>query len=328
LGEVKADKWEVGQLAPPPPPIRPKELMRTNSAVAAQGGKAETKASMQATRPAAATPPPKIGNLEGSVDDGGNFSAVDNQFHSFQGGGVIAHVGNVEGVGRVRVFPPPPWKIDFERAPVNLQPLTWIDVGMKPALKFVVRQDPDDQKNKVLVKVTDIPLFARARTHFGTDDQANYTVQADIKVDEEVFNDGGTEVHKMPDAGVIDSRYVLELKGSNQTLGLYGWGAALPRNELLPGRYTHKTIQFPWNAHQWYTLKLMVQQEQGKALLRGKAWPKGQNEPSQWTIELEDPTPNTHGAAGLWGFSNDKEIYYDNILVTPNTPNQVVGQNQ
>jgi len=27
---------------------------------------------------------------------------------------------------------------------------------------------------------------------------------------------------------------------------------------------------------------------------------------------------NTNGAAGLWGFSNDLEIYYDNILVTPN----------
>ena len=41
---------------------------------------------------------------------------------------------------------------------------------------------------------------------------------------------------------------------------------------------------------------------------------------TNWTIEMEDPTPNTHGAAGLWGFSNDLEIYYDNIIVTPNEP--------
>jgi len=328
LGEVKADKWEVGKLTPPPPPIRPKELMRTNTAAAAQGHVAETKPApgARAPAPAAAAPPPKLGNLGGQVDNTGTYTAGLNPEQTFQGGGVIAHVGNLEGVTRIRVFPPLPWKIDFEKDLPNFQPLTWIDVGTKPALKFVVRQDPDDAKNKVLVKVTDIPLFARARAHFGTDDQTNYTVQADIKVDEEVFNNGGTELHKMPDAGVINSRYVLELKGSNQWLGLYGWGAALPRNELLPGLATHKTNSFQWKAHTWYTLKLMVQQEPGKAILKGKAWQKGQPEPQQWTIELEDPTPNAHGAAGLWGFSNDKEIYYDNILVTPNASNQVVGQ--
>ncbi len=33
---------------------------------------------------------------------------------------------------------------------------------------------------------------------------------------------------------------------------------------------------------------------------------------------MTDETPNTHGSPGLWGFSNDHEIYYDNVLVTPN----------
>ena len=44
----------------------------------------------------------------------------------------------------------------------------------------------------------------------------------------------------------------------------------------------------------------------------------GEAEPKEWTIELEDPTPNRNGSPGLWGFSNDHEIYYDNIIVTPN----------
>ena len=314
LGEVKPQSWEVGQLLMPPPPPRPKELMRQNTAAAAQG------AGQPAAKAAAAPPPPpaagptKVGNLEGSVDNSGTFAAVDNKSHSMQGGGVIARVGKLEGVARVRVFPSLPWKIDFEHAMVGKPPLTWIGAGMK----FAVRDDPDDSKNKVLVKLTDIPLFARARTYFGTTDMTNYTVQADAKVDEQVFNDNGTEVHKMPDAGVIDSRYVLELKGSKQTLGLYAWPAALPRNELLPGLTTHKTLPFSWKSHTWYTLKLTVQQEPGKAVLKGKAWERGQSEPQSWTIELEDPTPNTRGAAGLWGFSNDREIYYDNIVVTPN----------
>ena len=321
LGEVKAEKWEIGQLTMPPPPKPPKELMRTNSAVAAQGGHADTAKAAQAPKPppAAAAGPVKIGNLQGTVDEEGNYTAPQDTNHTMQGGGVIAHVGNLQGIARVRVFPPLPWKIDFEKAMLEKPPLTWIGAGMK----FAVRADPDNSSNKVLVKLTNIPLFARARTYFGTRDMKDYTVQADTKVKETVYNDNGIEVHKMPDVGLIDSRYCIELKGSDQTLNLYGWGAAIPRNELLPGLATHRAIPFPWKANVWYTQKIMVQQEPGKALIKGKIWEKGRPEPKDWTIELEDPTPNTHGAAGLWGFSNDHEIYYDNIVVTPNHPEAV-----
>jgi hypothetical protein len=55
-----------------------------------------------------------------------------------------------------------------------------------------------------------------------------------------------------------------------------------------------------------------------KAMLKGKAWQANQPEPEKWMIELEDPNPNRNGNPGLWGFSNDHEIYYDNIVVTPN----------
>ena len=312
LGEAKVDKWEVGQLVMPPPPARPKELMRTNTAAAAQGNVAASKPAAPPP-PQAPAAPTRVGNLQGTVDENGTYTAPQIQGNT-QGGGVIARVGNLQGVSRVRVFPPLPWKMDFEKAPVGKPPLTWIGAGMK----FAVSEEPGNPQNKVLKKLTDIPLFARARTYLGTRDMKDYTMQADVKVTETVYNANGVQVHKMPDAGVIDSRYVLELKGSKQTLGLYAWPAALPRNELLPGLATHKTIEFPWKAGTWYTLKLMVQQEEGKAVLRGKAWEKGKPEPQQWTIDLEDPTPNTHGAAGLWGFSNDHEIYYDNIIVTPN----------
>ena len=310
---VKPESWEVGQLTMPPPPARPKELMRPNSAAAAQGAATSKPADVKPATPPAPAAPVKVGNLEGTVDPNGVFTA-DNKGRTPQGGGVIAHVGKLEGVGRVRVFPPLPWKADFEKAVVGKPPLTWIGAGMK----FAVREEPGNPSNKVLTKLTDIPLFARARTYMGTEDQANYTVQADVKVDEKVFSENGGEVHKMPDVGVINSRYCLELKGANQTLNLYGWPAAIPRNELVPGLATHTAMPFKWKAHTWYVEKLMVQQEPGKAVLKGKVWEKGQPEPAEWTISLEDPTPNTHGAAGLWGFSNDLEIYYDNILVTPN----------
>jgi outer membrane protein assembly factor BamB len=322
LGEVKADKWEVGQLTMPPPPARPKELMRPNSAAAAQGKAVEAKPAVAPKPPAPPATPAKVGNLQGTVDENGVFVGED-KGHTPLGGGVIAHVGKLEGVGRVRVFPPLPWKADFEKAPVGKPPLTWIGAGMK----FAVHEEPGNAGNKVLTKLTDIPLFARARTYMGTEDMANYTVQADVKVQEEVFNDNGTEVHKMPDAGVIDSRYCIELRGANQTLNLYGWPAAIPRNELTPGLATHSAMPFKWKAKTWYTLKIRVQQEPGKAVVKGKVWEKDQQEPSDWTISMEDPTPNTHGAAGLWGFNNGLEIYYDNIIVTPNNKGQAVSEN-
>ena len=322
LGDVKAEKWEVGQLTMPPPPARPKLLMRANSAAAAQGAAPATKP-VEAPKPVAAAPtaPVKVGNLQGTVDDNGVFTAAD-EGHTPLGGAVIAHVGKLEAVGRVRVFPALPWKADFEKAIVNKPPLTWIGAGMK----FAVHEEPGNPSNKVLTKLTDIPLFARARTYMGYEEMANYTVQADTKVEEEVFNDNGTEVHKMPDTGVIDSRYCFELKGANQTLNLYGWPAAIPRNELVPGLATHAAMPFKWKAKTWYTLKIMVQQDQGKAVVKGKVWEKDQPEPKDWTLSMEDPTPNTHGAAGLWGFSNGLEIYYDNIIVTPNT-DQAVSEN-
>jgi outer membrane protein assembly factor BamB len=313
LGEVKAEKWEVGQLTMPPPPVRPKELMRPNSAAAAQGNASTSKPVAAPVTPPTPAAPVKVGNLDGTVDDSGTFTA-DNKGHTPQGGGVIAHVGKLEGVGRVRVFPPLPWKADFEKAVVGKPPLTWLGAGMK----FAVKEEPGNPSNKVLVKLTDIPLFARARTYMGTEDMSNYTVQADVNVDEKVYNDGPTEVHKLPDVGVIDSRYCLELKGANQTLNLYGWPAAIPRNELVPGLATHAAIPFKWKAKAWYVEKIMVQQEGDKAIVKGKVWERGQPEPKDWTIQMEDPTPNTNGAAGLWGFSNDLEIYYDNIVVTPN----------
>ena len=63
-----------------------------------------------------------------------------------------------------------------------------------------------------------------------------------------------------------------------------------------------------------------VAQQEGKAIARGKVWPTGEAEPKDWTITLVDETPNTHGSPGLWGFSNDHEIHYDNVMVTPNAP--------
>ena len=63
-------------------------------------------------------------------------------------------------------------------------------------------------------------------------------------------------------------------------------------------------------------------QEGDKAVARGKAWPVGTEEPKDWMLTLEDPIPNREGNPGLFSVSLvgqfKSEVYYDNILVTPN----------
>ncbi|HZL38602.1 MAG TPA: PQQ-binding-like beta-propeller repeat protein [Tepidisphaeraceae bacterium] len=317
-GEVKP-QWYIGQLTMPAPRAKPKALLnRANSAAAAKGQ--VTVADQTAASAAPAVPPPpvtpaaptKAGNLEGNLSQDGTFAAVNGPI---QGGGVFASDGKLTGLARVRVFPPVPWKISFAKVPLNKPPLTWIGAGMKFAVHELT--EADGKPHKVLTKLTDIPLFARARTYFGTPDMKNYTVDGDVMVRETVVNDNGQMVHKTPDVGLINSRYVLELKGGNQWLGLHAWPAALPRVETQPGLATHAAVLFPWKANTWYHLKLTVEQQNGKAVCHGKAWPTSQPEPRDWTISLTDETPNTHGSPGLWGFSNDHEIYYDNLAVTP-----------
>ncbi|MDB5292382.1 MAG: Pyrrolo-quinoline quinone, partial [Phycisphaerales bacterium] len=240
LGDVKP-QWSIGQLTLPAPRARPKELIRPNAAAAAAaagapgapgaptpgaGASAAPGAAAAAPAPAAAPPvtqpaaPIKAGNLAGEVTPDGVFTATAGPL---QGGGVFAADGSTIGFARVRVFPPLPWTLDFEKNLLEKPPLTWIGAGMK----FAVRELAVDgnPKNKVLTKLTDIPLYARARTYFGTPDMTDYTIESDVKVMETVYEMDGKVVHKIPDAGVINSRYVLELKGSNQWLSLHGWPA-------------------------------------------------------------------------------------------------------
>ena len=75
---------------------------------------------------------------------------------------------------------------------------------------------------------------------------------------------------------------------------------------------------FAWQADTWYTMKLKVSNEGDVAKLQGKVWPKDEDEPAEWTIECEDPSPQRFGAPGFYVDANFAELYIDNIKVTPN----------
>ena len=65
-------------------------------------------------------------------------------------------------------------------------------------------------------------------------------------------------------------------------------------------------------------MKFRAAVEDDKAVLRGKVWPRGEKEPSGWTIEATDAVPNRSGSPGLFGNAKDAEIYLDNIQVSEN----------
>jgi hypothetical protein len=67
-------------------------------------------------------------------------------------------------------------------------------------------------------------------------------------------------------------------------------------------------------------LRAAIETSGGKprAVLRGKVWPRGENEPEQWTIEATDDSPQRQGSPGLFGDATNAEIFLDNISVVPN----------
>ena len=137
----------------------------------------------------------------------------------------------------------------------------------------------------------------------GPTDLHDYTIQADFKAS---LKDG-----KTADVGLINQRYTLALMGTKQQLQVRSW---VSRVEL---RFA-KTIKFASEPNKWYTLKFQSENKGDRVVLRGKVWPKGESEPSDWTIEAADLTPNKSGSPGLFGNASDAEIFIDNISVVPN----------
>jgi hypothetical protein len=211
----------------------------------------------------------------------------------------------------VRVMPPLPWKFDFESTPPGAPPLTWLGAGGK----FMAS---DLEGERVLSKVPNIDLYYRARTNFGTPDMTNYTIEADVRT---AFKEMGGRRH-IPDPGVINQRYMMMLYGNHQRLQIHTWSGALG-TEQSNASGLQRTVAFAWEPGKWYRMKLRVDHSSDKATARGKVWPAGAAEPEAWNIELQDSNPNRSGNPGLFGHSlvtpYKSEIYYDNIVVTPNS---------
>jgi outer membrane protein assembly factor BamB len=255
-------------------------------------------------KPQEGPPPPA---LQGKITADGQLTVSDKVPGQF--GGVVAKADGLTGRARIRVSPKLPYAADFTKVPVNRTPGGWVGAQGK----YMVREF---EGKKVLFKNNTVAntLVAKANAYITMPDVGDYTIQADVH--------GSLKKGNLPDMGLINSRYTLILSGSGQKggvgqkLSLQSWDA-VPRID--------RTVDFAWKPGTWYTMKLSVEQTGGKALLKGKVWERGTEEPKDWTVTFEDPVPNGHGSAGLHGNSTDvggptdpgTEIYYDNVKVTP-----------
>jgi hypothetical protein len=57
----------------------------------------------------------------------------------------------------------------------------------------------------------------------------------------------------------------------------------------------------------------------GRGVVRGKAWKRGDPEPEAWTIEVPHATAHQNGSPGVFAFSpQEQRVYLDNLLVSQN----------
>lgn len=270
--------------------------------------------------PGAKTEPPPLKALLSASGDTATLE-LDRSVAS-QHGYVVAKFGKLTSAWtRIRVAATDQYANDFERIPEGVAPAGWVTTSTKFAVKQL-------EGNKVLSKVNNDsrPPFARSNAFITPFTAKNYVIACDVL---------GTEVRgKLPDMGVVNSRYSLVLDGkadsnfsNKRTLRIIAW-------EALP-RINH-AVEFDWQPNQWYRLKLALQPGEKTTRIVGKAWKRGEPEPQEWTITFDDPNPYREGAAALYGYVANmletekdtpmgrvretlpgSEIYYDNLSITP-----------
>lgn len=238
---------------------------------------------------------------------------------------VLCEYKGLAAEGRVRVTPPLPWSFDFEDGAKDV-PLTW--VGGR--VRYVMREADG---NHYLAKPTELPtrpgkpttkLGTRSRMWMGSHELSNYTVQADIQLQEGVGGESAIDeaepegppavasAIKLPTAGLLNSRYTFALFGPSQEARLYSW--------CTHDRRTQAVTAMELKSGVWYRMKLSVVPNlpEGTATVQAKVWPRGEAEPGAWTLEFVDEAPNLQGSPGLFGDAKEAEFYVDNLMVTPN----------
>lgn len=225
--------------------------------------------------------------LAGTVTPEGRFKP--DAAKGTQAGKVKATLGSLSATSRVRVFGPLPWSEDFEGGKV---PAWWIGAG-----RFTIA---DGTEGKTLHKAPVQTGLNRAAVFIGPSSMTGYTIEADLKATK--------KGRRMPDLGLINGGYTLDLMGNHQRVQVRSWASELTYSQSL---------DFKWEADVWYRMKFRVEVLADKSVARGKIWKKGEAEPADWTIVYEDKGRIASGAPGIYGDSS-VDIDYDNLAVVVN----------
>ncbi|MEX0866414.1 MAG: PQQ-binding-like beta-propeller repeat protein [Pirellulales bacterium] len=222
----------------------------------------------------------------GEVSAAGVCTAAADGKH--QAATIHAKYGDATGQAAVRIVPDLPWSFDFADGEI---PIPWVGARYRHVIREV-------DGEPMMVKITTIPKGTRSQAWFGHPDLSNYTIEADVK--------SGATDGKMPDIGLIAQRYTLDLQGEHQKLEIRSWPSVLRMA---------RSVEYSWQPDTWYRMKFKASIDGDEALLQGKVWPKGEEEPAEWTVEARDPAPNLNGSPGLFGNATNAEIFIDNIQV-------------
>ena len=242
--------------------------------------------------------------LNGAFNDKSELVAGAEQNPS--AGAFQATIGNFKGTIRGRVLPALPYTENFEAfTPAEMAPdggtyayppLPWIGARFK----FDIRELDG---NKVFAKTLDNIFFQRATVFFGSADDSNYTMEADVMVD------GNRRTRST--VGVINQRYLISLLGNADEIEVSSNQERVKVN-----------VPFKLASKVWYHIKSRVDvASNGSGVVRAKVWKKGEAEPAAWTIEAPHKNAHKSGSPGLYGFAPQSlfKVYIDNIAVTPNS---------
>ena len=225
--------------------------------------------------------------LGGAVTPEGRYKAEPAK--GTQSGKVKATLGALSATARVRVFAPLPWSEDFESGKV---PAGWVGAG-----RFTIAEG---EGGKTLHKAPVQTGLNRSSVFIGPTSMSGYTIEADLRATK--------KGRRMPDLGLINGGYTLDLMGNHQRLQVRSWASELAFSQSL---------DFKWEPDVWYRMKLRVDVLPDKSVARGKVWRKGEAEPADWTISYDDKGRIPAGAPGIYGDS-PVDIDYDNLTVVVN----------
>ena len=231
------------------------------------------------------------GALAGELSETGEFTASD-VFP--QGGLVKATAGGLTGTARVAVRSTGGFLEDFERYAADSVPEGWS--AARGRFKIA-----ETDAGKKLLKPSGNPRSWRTTVYVGTPGQRGYDIEAELMSKE--------QRRRIADMGLVSHRYTLAMMGNAQSLMIRTWLSELERFS--------KEVPLEWDPDVWYRMKLRVEpRDDGSTSIRGKVWPKDEDEPAEWTIEAVDAIGHDHGSPGIYGYSS-ADIYYDNLKVTP-----------